>query len=1765
MMRLLGAIIVLLVCMSLKIENKKDVEEVGEQFWTAETPAVEVGSVRWTARFYLSVFQGFVIPVLCLWLVGTSLDTMMTRTFDMACVLGYPFRVTVLVTVLLWAVSTPYDWLIGIPIFLFAVLDVFGIVLAFCVAVNEDIENPRRVQPHFMTHGDRMVMDEFLRIRLEARDDALDGPPSPRPLNDLMQEFRAQTDHLFVRHVEDQRYIVSSLGTLRQGDGNEILYPRENPWREVESIESCKTKQIVWQYRQMNFNRMKKTLRKSRKAVCEHMGIPLSVRMERIASKGVSKERRSVRASHIEQRSLKLDPQAMDPGHEFMLKLLEDLALLVYNLSRPGRLAKVFALIGFVKMRLDGSLVKEMQDQIEAFVKKEDWIPQSGEENDWMSTLRGCVDRYEEYRNADLFKKVFRFLSMAIGLSLFARLGLGSNIARMIPMDREVAKIGANAPDFVHAIMDLVVFFCERGQQCFRTRSLDPIFHSGDKYTEWCREARELKEKSAFLSNPAIVKMDPYAYFEKLSNVVERGEAIAKHASATGYFYKKLVDALLADLKLIKADLSTKRYCQSDRSAPFAVLVYGYSGVCKSSFSYMLFQAYGKIRGLQCEDIYRYVRNSMEEFWTNFESFMWCVHLDDIARLKPGCTSDIDPTMEETISVINNVPYTPSQAALEDKGRTPVRPEFVIATTNVHHMNVSCFFSEPYAVQRRFPWVVELQPKKRYANGKSIDASRLPEPVDGSLPNHWIIKVHVVDQPEKSGDAGALRKVQEFTEIDDFMQWFGEQVRKHHELQDRAERTNKVVRDIQLCENTCRPVKSCVCADCLVPQANPVVVARDIGLKIFEWWTWFMLAYLSLSVIFFSSVHVIVSMWSIAGLVFVVGQRVMLSARMRWRISMSCLRHIGNSIAQKMQTNWTLVAISAGFAGCAATYMYMRSAFTMFLSAQGMGELGGERPVPVGREPVNPWFKDSFVLHPVELAPAAPGLKSLPPEDLVRKLGHNVFKIRARTPGSNAFVPVHMVGLEGNLFVTVNHAIPSGKCQLEIEQEPVDQVGVSHIAQLSESDMYRYPARDLIFLRIQSMPLVKTLTRCFSEKIPTGGVYTGLYLPGPGSPTNQLDGLEPRKIKTTFGEQVSFHGTSKRLTVKGDCGQLQVLLTHYGPTLVGIHNFGDTAGSNQVVSTTIVQNDIREALKHFRIMTSANALNVVQEGEELELMDLNEKSPFRWIPQGVAVVYGSLNRFRATMTSHVRESPICMSVMDRMSYAIEYGRPCMKGWEPLRNALVDIVKKPMLADVDIVRQVARDKVCDVLHNIPVGELKLIQKYDLFTAVNGAAGVAYVDKLNRNTSAGFPFNTRKSKFMVDLGPQDGLSNPVEFTEEILDRIKWMVSQYKAGKMANPVFQACLKDEALPFEKIHAKKTRVFTGGPVDFTVVGRMYLLSFIRLVQRNRYPFSCAVGTVAQGVGWHELRAFLVQHGEDRIVAGDYSRFDRSVEPAWQTAAWYVIKAIVLLSRAYALGVVTEEEIVGVTPLTLDALLDKVLESDSDELQEFVKVLEGIQADTVHPLVNFFGDLVRFFGIVPSGHFLTVVLNSIINELYLRYAYVVIRPDNVVPFLKVVALMTYGDDNIFGVHKSIPWYNHSTISQALAEIGLVYTMADKHAETRPYIHIDEASFLKRKFVFQEEFGHYVCPLDPSSIGKMLTVWTYSKTLCPGAQAEAVMSTAAREYAWYGRQEFERRVAQLKEVVLDCNLEPYIKPSTFPSFDSLVEAFYSISEQKLSGA
>jgi hypothetical protein len=68
------------------------------------------------------------------------------------------------------------------------------------------------------------------------------------------------------------------------------------------------------------------------------------------------------------------------------------------------------------------------------------------------------------------------------------------------------------------------------------------------------------------------------------------------------------------------------------------------------------------------------------------------------------------------------------------------------------------------------------------------------------------------------------------------------------------------------------------------------------------------------------------------------------------------------------------------------------------------------------------------------------------------------------------------------------------------------------------------------------------------------------------------------------------------------------------------------------------------------------------------------------------------------------------------------------------------------------------------------------------------------------------------------------------------------------------------------------------------------------------------------------------------------------------------------------------------------------------------------------------------------------------------------------------------------------------------------------------------------------------------------VWNRSKSVTAEAQGISVISTALREYFFYGEDVFNVKLSMFKQLVKDLEWDIWVEESTFPSFGELCDSF-----------
>jgi len=716
------------------------------------------------------------------------------------------------------------------------------------------------------------------------------------------------------------------------------------------------------------------------------------------------------------------------------------------------------------------------------------------------------------------------------------------------------------------------------------------------------------------------------------------------------------------------------------------------------------------------------------------------------------------------------------------------------------------------------------------------------------------------------------------------------------------------------------------------------------------------------------------------------------------------------------------------------------------------------------------------------------------------------------------------IPMQGNVWVVPAHMLKKSKdLTMDIRRVSADTIGYRFSQTIDPSCWVELP-NDLALVRLTSGGSVADLSKFLAEG--DFALTDKLFCEVVHRTEQCLITKDTIKIdeRKTFKTDIEFEGVSyqhARPTFAGLC--CATLITHQRrPCILGFHVAGRT-GSNYGVAALLTRGDVLKGLSDLDTkmsLTAHSESDMPTSKYDIDFTPTPVIHPKHCInfltededgEQPALDTYGAHPSGNVKFVSQIKQSPISNSVEKHLNLPRQHGPP-QKGpawvhWQRDLQAMSHPkggkMKPHLLRKAfDDYRGLVRQYLVDHPE-----KKELVHPYSKDAVLSGVDGVASVESVDQNTSMGWPINKAKKFF---LGPVErkvpGISVVLDFKDpKFWAEVVRMEDELAAGRRIHVVFRANLKDEPVKFTK---NKVRVFTGCEFAFTCLVRKYFLPIVRLIQDSEGALECAVGINATSPQWDKFVQRLIKFGRNRMIAGDYRLYD---------------KVITILMMMYC----------------FEIMIDVAIDCGYDDRQ--ITIMRGIASEISNPLYEYDGIFIQMLGSNPSGHPLTVVVNNIVNSLYLRYAYYSMHEKagdiDVPPFAERVVLSCYGDDNAGGVSEEEELFNHTSLSNELAEVGITYTMADKTAASVPFQTLEQISFLKRGFRYDEEVGMFLAPIEEASIAKSLH--NYRKTkgtdVLPEYIASQALKGASREYFQWGREVFEDRTAKLKLVADEVGL------------------------------
>lgn len=328
----------------------------------------------------------------------------------------------------------------------------------------------------------------------------------------------------------------------------------------------------------------------------------------------------------------------------------------------------------------------------------------------------------------------------------------------------------------------------------------------------------------------------------------------------------------------------------------------------------------------------------------------------------------------------------------------------------------------------------------------------------------------------------------------------------------------------------------------------------------------------------------------------------------------------------------------------------------------------------------------------------------------------------------------------------------------------------------------------------------------------------------------------------------------------------------------------------------------------------------------------------------------------------------------------------------------------------------------------------------------------LSSIPRSTSMGIPlgfrYKTKKDIFGSEMDFDLTTPAAIELKKDVLALEKLL----EEGKRPFFMCRGFLKDEV----RKKGKSARYIAGVDLRYYILCRMYFGTYVAALSTN-YKASGLCSTINPYQDWQWLWHHITKNGED-VWDGDFKGFDSSeqAQMLWGVChamnKWYFVRAM--------------KQSVSKDTIALENNVRKILFMDLVYSRHVVSSAYG--ADHV----------VQWQKSLPSGHFLTSTVNSIISMGCVVSGYIITtqRTD----FWTQASAATCGDDNVVGASREVlPEFNQVTLAKHLKDYyDMVYTSGKKGADLVESLTMDDVVFLQRRFCIKN--GKVVCPIRPES-------------------------------------------------------------------------------------
>lgn len=1463
-------------------------------------------------------------------------------------------------------------------------------------------------------------------------------------------------------------------------------------------------------------------------------------------------------------------------------KHLEGLILLVLNAMQCVTWTHFMTtILAYIGNKVDNSLYGIISEYLQSLFSDEDEPLEF--HSSFMDKLKNVSETIKTGLNSKFCSKVFSFMGLLTTLSMTSYLNLPFSMGAYLEYMASAVKNIVTKGDVIQQLIEHSMYLYEKGIMFFKTKDLSMVFYDIDDANAYQMEYSDLKAYEYLMDAGCLEQFGTSiaSYSRRVDELTIRTENMLKGCRDDRT--RAFIGAKKQTLLTLKYKLLVAFRKMSMRIKPYTILLSGESGVGKTVAKDLLIQVIAGSNPdyFTVEDMIVSSINDDDAYMTEATNQTQVLVVDDAGNTQPMYAEKA--ITKTVIHASNNEPKAIIKAKVEEKGAHYMNFNCIMMTTNKPDLHSKTYTVDPTSVLRRFEVIITVRIKQEYRQQGSymLDVSK----TNGMEMDVWEFDVKRAYKKVEDNSVGYVIPKNEDgldmcdVDINTLLKFLSWDSKKHFTRQKSLLTEHAVIRKMKMCphgslvsicrEDGCRPEFQAG-SSFLLKTGLAMYLITSLLSRVYHFTNWLMMCALYyrcmrrflvrdiswkkyFSLIYFICIGATYSMniWmgtvGILSIFYGVMSTIPLTITLGLYTFSNKMRNDINDIS--MTTWFKANKFYSNNKRLSKTLLAMGSVLSVYGIVRIIKKVIDHNSVIdlQVKETVNTEFEQNVQTPNTEFHGGMASCLQQPVNDASPRLNPYLIpvvqkvdvdhKVRTMTLEQaltvlkrNQSLVVNGTQAAGifpicqNHFLINRHMLGKGEGSIKVYRDGMNQLGRNFEAKYSRETWRRINQTDICVIYLPNGGSQKDLRHMFPKE------YTR---------TSRSCLMSIKNVDGSY-ESTRFHAHCKLLKhthptldyeintpaleyqadiplINGMC-MSPLLSLGLSPYIVGFHCMG-VSGTGRGVANQVTLEDVQGAINEMElddesiVFQSHSFTNIQRDvpatGHYIDAM-INRKSAVNYLTKGSCHIYGTLNRPSSTMKTKVKDTFISPDVEELFNQPNEFcGPPKLNSWEP-RHAELEAITDTCDVNPRILTmayQDMRSHFLRVIDKIPNWKDK-IHPIDNNSNLAGCDGVYGVNSINLNTSTGFPLYTKKNKIIVH-NPDieiEGISRPLQMDQSHWDEVDAAEEILATGDRVNFIHTASTKDEP---KKKGSEKVRVFYVTPLTCLLLCRRYFLMVAKLFMDFALLLENTVGINTHSLDWDNIVEKLLVFGFDRFVNGDFKKYDSKMPVMINLSTFKFIIELCWLSGNFT--------------------------------ERMMNIMRGLATEVCLPILNFFLTVLMCFGSTISGHSLTICLNSIDNSLIMRYAFYKIFDDKYKgDFSKYVVLFTNGDDNIMSVSKELDGFNHTTIQAALAEDGIIYTMADKEADSVPFLPLSDTSYLKRRFTYSAQYRRWMCPIEEKSIFKSLHNYIPSKVQTKEQHAVEVMNNALREYFYYGRPKFEEVRSKLMIIVdrhrLRCELD-----------------------------